>query len=213
MLLALHFYNMSKILIGVVVVLLLAGGGAFVWMTLPTTTKPALQPATSQPQLETYASSTLGFTISYPKGYTVNETYAYDQFGEKKLIHGVKFAISGEIATGTNLSANDTGVSVEWLPRAKNCTGDIYVLANVSAVNLTEGTIKYSIATTSEGTAGNFFQETVYAIASSTPCTAVRYFIHSNNIGNFATGTVREFDRVGLLKEFDKIRQSLKFTR
>lgn len=204
---------MIKILIGVAVVLALAAGGAFVWMTLPAKSEPTSQPVTPQPDpVETYASSTLGISISYPPGYTPNETYAYDAFGPAKLIRGVKFTVPLQMATGTNLSADDTGISIEWLPRAKTCTGDIYIKANVPAVSLTEGTTKYSVATTSEGAAGNVYEETVYAIASSTPCTAVRYFIHSTNIGNYATGTVREFDRAALLREFDKIRQSLKLT-
>ncbi|MBI5456947.1 hypothetical protein HY969_04400 [Candidatus Kaiserbacteria bacterium] len=206
---------MTKILIGLVVVLLLATGGVYVWMTLQPKPEPTPAPVTTpQPEpLETYASSTLGFSIWYPKGYAVNELYAYDQFGPEKLIHGVKFTIPLTMATGTNLSANDTGISVEWLPRAKTCTGDIYIPANVPAFNLTDGSVKYSIATTTGAAAGNFYEETVYALSSSTPCTAVRYFIHSGNIGNYATGTVREFDRAGLVREFDKIRQSLKFTR
>ena len=38
---------------------------------------------------------------------------------------------------------------------------------------------------------------------------AVRYFIHSSNIGNYPEGAVREFDRQALLNQFDQIRRSL----
>ncbi len=115
------------------------------------------------------------------------------------------------MATGTNL-ASDTGVSVEWLPNAHSCTGDIFVQANVTPQSLSENGIEYSVATTTSGAAGNFYEEDVYALAGSKPCTAVRYFIHSTDIGNYATGTVTAFDRDSLISQFDAIRQSLTLT-
>jgi hypothetical protein len=162
----------------------------------------------------TYASSTLGVSVVYPKTYAVNEAYAYDQFGPKKLIHGVKFLMPESMATGTNLSAVDTGVSVEQLPRAVRCTGDIYLLANVKAQSTIINGVNYSVATSSGAAAGNLYEEIIYALADSKPCTALRYFMHSSNIDNYATNTpIREFDRAAVLKDFDAIRDSLQLTR
>ncbi len=154
-----------------------------------------------------FATST--YEVQFPSGYTLNTDYAYDQFGPKKLIHGVSMTIASEVATGTNLSASDTGVRIEQLPNAKRCTADIFIPANVTASNITEGGVEYSLATTSGAGAGNFYEEIVYALATSNPCTAVRYFIHSANISNFPAGMVREFDRAALLGAFDGIRKSL----
>lgn len=159
-----------------------------------------------------YASTTLGYSISYPQGYMVNEAYAYDQFGPKKLVKGVSFTIPAAMATGTNLSA-DTHVSVEELPRAKNCTADIFIPANVKAAALTDGTTQYSVASTSGAGAGNFYEETVYALTGSKPCTAVRYYVHSTNIGNYPQGAVTEYDKASLLSAFDTIRRSLVLSR
>jgi hypothetical protein len=39
-------------------------------------------------------------------------------------------------------------------------------------------------------------------------CTAVRYLVHSTNIGNYEPGAVREFDRPALIDLFDQIRRS-----
>jgi hypothetical protein len=100
-------------------------------------------------------------------------------------------------------------VIVEQLPRAKNCTGDIFVYDNVKATTRTENGVTYSVASTSGAGAGNFYEETIYALAGSVPCTAVRYYIHSSNIGNYTPGTVREFDKNALLDSFDDIRTSL----
>jgi hypothetical protein len=74
---------------------------------------------------------------------------------------------------------------------------------------MVDGSVSYSLATTSGAGAGNFYEEWVFALASSSPCTAVRYFIHSGNIGNYPTGAVTEFDHAALIKDFDSIRRSL----
>ena len=156
----------------------------------------------------TAGSSTPAFTIKYPKAYTLNSTYAYTAFGPKKPISGVQFVIPATMATGTNLSS-DTGVSVEWLPNARNCTGDIFVEANVKAHSFNDNGVQYSVATTTGAAAGNLYEEQVYALVGSKPCTAVRYFIHSSQIANYPPGTVSAFDESALLQQFDKIRQSL----
>ena len=163
-----------------------------------------------QPATETYATST--FAITYPAGYTADASYIYDQVNPKKPISGVKFTIPGSMATGTNLSS-DTYLSVEWLPRAKKCTGDIYLAANVRPHSETFASTTYSVATSSGAAAGNIYEESVYALQGSSPCIAVRYFIHSGNIGNYPAqgepGAVGEFDRAALLSAFDTIRASL----
>ena len=154
----------------------------------------------------TYATST--YSIVYPQDFTVDETYVNTEVNPKKPIHGVSFTIPGTMATGTNLSA-DTHVAVEQLPRAKKCTADIYLQQNVKPVDTTDGGVAYSVATTSDAGAGNFYEEMVYALSGSSPCTAVRYFIHSSNIQNYPDGAVKEFDHAALLSAFDSIRQSL----
>ena len=110
------------------------------------------------------------------------------------------------MATGQPLA--DSGVR-STASRAKRCTGDIYLQANVVARDIIENGTEYSFASSTGAAAGNRYEEDVYALATSSPCTAVRYFIHSAAIENFPAGTVREFDRGALLTEFDKIRQSL----
>jgi len=158
--------------------------------------------------MQAYTSTALGFSLQYPRGYTVNDAYTYDQFGPKKLIQGVSFTIPASMATGTNLSS-DTRLSVEQLPNAKNCTGDIYLKANVKAHGITDNSVNYSVASSSEAAAGNRYEEIVYALSGTKPCMAVRYFIHYGAIENYPAGAVTEFDKTKLLGLFDTIRQSL----
>ena len=197
---------MKGALIALVAAIILGGAGFFAWKAFspnPTPSAPVLVVDTRN----TYATST--YSVRYPGNFVLNAQYAYDQFGPKKLINGVKFIIPAAMATGTNLSANDTGVSVEQLPRAKNCTGDIYLLASVTAHDIIENGTEYSFASSTGAAAGNLYDEQVYALATSSPCTAVRYFIHSSNISNYPAGMVSEFDRAALITAFDKIRQSV----
>jgi hypothetical protein len=58
--------------------------------------------------------------------------------------------------------------------------------------------------------AGNLYDVAIFALPGSNPCLAVRYTIHSTNIGNYDPGTVKPFDRTGLIKTFATIRRTLR---
>ncbi|MBV9159864.1 MAG: hypothetical protein JO019_04680 [Candidatus Kaiserbacteria bacterium] len=206
---------MAKYVVGVIAFILVVAGGYWLLkgksaapsqdMTGSTTTTTMPQQAATS----TYATST--FSVVYPNDFTVDPNYTYTQVNPAKPIAGVKFTIPMTMATGTNLSS-DTYVSVEQLPHAKNCTGDIYLHDNVKAVSMSDNGVTYSVASTTGAGAGNFYEEWVYAISGSSPCTAVRYFIHSGNIGNYPPGTVTEFNKDALTAAFDSIRRSLTLT-
>ncbi len=154
-----------------------------------------------------YASSTLGFTLRFPQNYTADQTYVYQGLGPNKTIKGVKFTIPAAATTGTNLS-KDTYLSVEMVPNAATCSASLFVDGGKTATFSDSG-VEYSVATTSGAGAGNIYDEAVFAIPGSSPCTAVRYLIHSTQVANYPAGTVREFDRAGVVNEFDAIRRSL----
>jgi|GEM_PF-681572 len=198
---------MLKYIVGAVGIIVVLAAAYYFFMMPQTAPAPTPEVTeTQQPVVNTYATST--YSIQYPPEFMADENYAYDQFGPEKLIHGVKFTVPEQMATGTNLS-NDSYIAVEQLPRAQNCTADIYLKDDVRAVEFTENGVAYSVATTSGAGAGNFYEEMVYALKGSSPCTAVRYMIHSTNIGNYEPGAVMEFNRDALLTAFDSIRQTL----
>ena len=151
-----------------------------------------------------YHDARLGFAIAHPPHWSVDTAYKYEAPG--KTIAGVSFTIAAARAAGTNLS-RDSRLSVEHLAGA--CVASRFLDQAQGQHDVSEGNRTYSLATTDEGAAGNRYEETVYALAGTSPCVAIRYFIHSTNIANYDPGTVREFDRDGLLKTFDRMRRSL----
>ncbi|MDD5110241.1 MAG: Ser-Thr-rich GPI-anchored membrane family protein [Patescibacteria group bacterium] len=158
---------------------------------------------------EVYHDGTVGFTVRYPAEYSLNTAYAYQGLGPGKDIHGVKFTIPTSTAAGTNLSSFDTGVSVEIIPATADCNAGLFLDREVNPQAVTDNGTDYSFASSTEGAAGNLYEEDVWALPGTNPCLAVRYLIHSTNIGNYPEGTITEFNRTGLIDQFDKIRQTL----
>lgn len=164
---------------------------------------------------QVYATSTAGFSIRFPQGFVFEPNYTYQALGPKKGISGVKITIPESATAGTNLS-KDTYLSVEWLPKATDCVATAFIDSGnkpPKAATFTDAGVDYSVATTTGVGAGNIYDEAVFAIPGSSPCTAVRYFIHSSNIANYPKGTVKEFDKAGLISVFDAIRRTLVFGR
>lgn len=157
---------------------------------------------------QAFASSTAGFSIRFPEGYSVDPAYRYQALGPGRSIAGVRFIVSADMAAGTNLS-RDSYVSVEWLPGAASCSADLFIEPSGAPSTFTDAGIDYSVATGTDAGAGNIYDEAVFAIPGTNPCTAVRYFIHSTQIGNYPEGTVTEFDKAKVVTEFDFIRRSL----
>lgn len=172
---------------------------------------------------QTYTNASRGFALQiptvsgsnaaqYPNAYSVDESYEYQALGPAKTISGVKFTIPGNMATGTNLSS-DSYVSVEQIPGLASCTASPFLMDGAKVSTVTDGATTYSMGTTSDAGAGNRYDETVYAISGSSPCTAVRYFIHYGAIGNYPAGSVEEFNERNLVTAFDGIRRTLTLTK
>ena len=166
-----------------------------------------------------YRSSSGSFTIRLPSfatygagmnidGYKVDEKYIYQALGPAKEIKGTKFTIPTGTATGTNLSA-DAYISIEQIPNSVECSAKLFLRNGVKENVVTDGGLTYSVASSSDAALGNRYDENVYALSGTNPCIGIRYFIHYGVFENYPEGTIRQFDRKTLVKEFDDIRRTL----
>jgi hypothetical protein len=201
----------NSLIAGIVILIVLVVGGFLAWKAI-SNSAPAEEPApTPEAPVVTdtrasYASSTMKFSLRYPQEFTLQEPYAYTRVSPTKPISGVKFAVPVALTEGTNL-APDSGVSVETLPRANLCTGDIYLKANVKAQPTTSGAITYSVATSTETVGADTFEEAVFAIPGTSPCIAMRYFLHT--VAATGTASTTPYDRTAVLTALESIRNSL----
>lgn len=158
---------------------------------------------------EQYRATDGQFSLRYGKGYVVDEKYRYEpELGVS--IAGVKFTIPPALAEGTNLS-KESYFSVEKIPSASECSAKSFFARDIPVMEHMEE--NYSVASFTGAGAGNRYEETVYAVPFSIPCTAVRYFLHYMVFENYAPGMVKEFNKASILKEFDQIRGTLLLNR
>ena len=154
----------------------------------------------------TFSDRDAPFSISYPADYRLDEALIADN----KLggIHAYYFWVPDRFVRGTNL-APDSKLSVEVNVSARTCTPDLFQDSATGYHVETMGPITFNVSKTGDAGAGNFYEDDVYAVANSKPCIAVRYSIHSHNIGNYDPGAVRAYDATSLAREFDEIRKSI----
>ncbi len=190
--------------------------GALVWFFTPVknlfhraTPAPQTQ-TTTEPEVQNYTNDVIGVSVKYPTGFTLNPTWQNTSVVPTKPISGIQFTIPASMATGTNL-AEDTYVSIEQLPRAKSCTGDIFMAQTVKPHDMVDNGVTYSVASSTDAAVGNRYEETVWAIKGSSPCTAVRYHVHYGAYENYPPGTIVEFNKTALLNAFDQVRRSVVF--
>jgi len=154
-----------------------------------------------------YGDAKLGFSIAYPAKWRVDRAHVYPNPIENARIAGVAFIIPPELTLHTNLST-ESYLSVESAPAAGTCTPSAFLETTDTQRDEDQGSLHWSVATAGDAGAGNVYDETLYALKGSHPCLAIRYFIHSTNVGNYTPGTVKEFDRAALVGMFDRIRST-----
>ena len=159
-----------------------------------------------------YSNGARGFSIRLPGAFAVDESYKYTELGPAKNISGVKFTIPLDMATGTNLGS-DSYISVEQIPQSillnKECAASFFVDPETPVSKFTDNGTDYSVASSTGAGAGNRYEEMVYALPWSNPCTAIRYFIHTSVFSNYPAGTVKEFNPQNLVSTFDILRRTL----
>ncbi len=155
-----------------------------------------------------YGDARIKFSIAYPEAWKVDPDYVYPMRIEGRELRGVSFSVPESFRARTNL-ASDTRLSVESLKGVRTCEAKRFVDTPQNELTENDGGHVWSVANGGDAGAGNFYDETVYALEGSSPCLAIRYFIHSTNIANYDPGAVKQFDRGALVTMFGRIRSTL----
>jgi hypothetical protein len=165
--------------------------------------------ATAAPQgWKTYRDPRLDFTIAYPPGWTVNTHHESVSRGPDYPIPGVAFHIPPALAKGTNLSPDQTFIAVENQP-GHNCKAAVFLDPVEHEHKLRADGRTYTAASSADAGAGNLYETRIFVLDGTSPCLAVRYFVHSTNIHNYDPGAVSAFDAAALTATFDAIRATL----
>jgi hypothetical protein len=154
-----------------------------------------------------YENAAFGFDTNLPPGFVVNESYLNQNLGPGREIPGVSFEVPESFTKGTNLSS-DSHVAVESLTDV-SCEPQTFLDGASEPQDLVLGNNAYRRSTSVGAAAGNQYEEIVSVTERGDRCYAVRYFIHTTSVGNYESGTVREYDRAQLLRWFDSIATSL----
>jgi hypothetical protein len=158
---------------------------------------------------KTYTNHVLGYSISYPGDWRVVVDYVYPGFGPDHPIKGVAFEIPSTISARTNLSPHLTNVSVESREGRGPCDARRFIPDPADMHDVAEFGRTWSVATQQDAGAGNRYDIKVFVVKNSSPCLAVRYFIHFMAFENYTPGSVRRFDRAALIRQFDAVRKTL----
>lgn len=166
--------------------------------------EPGTPQTTKAPERKDNALGTVyqgdGFSIRLPKEYHVEE-------GQPGA--GVVLVIASSTWTGTNL-ASDTHVGVRNTREPAACSAGLFLNDRpVTPYEWTDGDVTYSVASSTDAAAGSRVEMTFYALPETNPCLVIYYFIRYGAIENYPEGTVKEFDKAALLREFDAIRRTL----
>jgi hypothetical protein len=168
------------------------------------TPKPAAQLPSGW---RTYGDARLGFSIAYPEGWSADRGHVYPTPVHDNHLAGVAFMVPRRLSAHTNLSS-DSYLAVESAEGVASCDASVFLDQPDTQRNEMQGNKRWSVGTMGDAGAGNFYDETVYALEGSKPCLAIRYFIHSTNVANYPEGTVKQFDHTGLVGMFDRIRST-----
>jgi hypothetical protein len=102
-----------------------------------------------------------------------------------------------------------TNVSVESREGRGPCDARRFIPDPGDMHDVAEFGRTWSVATQQDAGAGNRYDIKVFVVKDSSPCIAVRYFIHSMAFENYEPGSVRRFDRAALTRTFDAVRKTL----
>lgn len=153
-----------------------------------------------------------GFSMSYPKGWTADSTFADLNYpnndGVRLKIEGLGVSPTIDLQPGTTLQSQQVTVAVEVLPSyAKDCVAENFLAQQPPDHSGGVDVDRPDYAHAESGDPGGWYstEDFVYRI-STKPCLAVHYFVGFKTPGGANSVGEKQFDRAKLLTLLDTIR-------
>jgi len=189
------------------ILIIIGAIGTFITFLVTAKTDVISQSATPTDTPKPYISTLFNFTITPQPGFTLQEAYLNQTLGPGREIPGIAFQVPEQLTKGTNLSA-DSYIAVEKLPDV-DCEPGSFLDSATSVETVAIGTNTFVKSSASDAGAGNLYIDTVYVVGKGDACYSVRTVEHTTNILNYEPGTVKEYDRKALQKDFIAMIESL----
>lgn len=150
--------------------------------------------------------SATGLSLTYPDTFApalpVQGNYKTEPVLTLQLIESDLYEKTNlsEVYLMFSSSADSQIVSACTEPNQNGAGGPEYPADEITVNGLT------FVHTTAEGAgAGNFYQQEIFRAVQNNACHEVIFFIHFTNAGNYASGTVTEFNRDAVLRNLEAV--------
>ncbi len=192
-----------KFFLSFVMVLFLVLGGAYYFVN---GTPSAVAPKDS---LE-YHNSAVGFSLLHPKDAMLNKQ-EFEGYLSATTHPVVGVWLPESFFEGTNLFEAGVFVGADSATSSlSRCYREKEGEAGGGSRDINGASFK---AYSSNGAgAGNFYESKIYRSLRGNTCVEIVELLHSTNIGNYDSGTVKEFDREKFSKMLETIAQTFIFT-
>lgn len=166
-----------------------------------------------------YTSPDYGFTIQYPKGFTIFERGTdYDKAVGHPMIEVCDgntvgcFAYSGAEYAGTNFEGAALSVNVVTVARTEKECNEIETGSNPITTKTINGLLFHYGEDGDGVAAGSAKTSLVYRTFYNKVCFELSVNFAIANFENFEAGTIKEFDGAKLLNDFDAMVNTFRFT-
>ena len=156
-----------------------------------------------------YEDTQLGISLHRPEDTTIEKT-GFEQFLPLTQAAAVAFVLPKALFKGTNLLEAGAYIGQKATADVPAPWADPYEGETAAGTTSING-VSWATFTSSEGAAGNIYDERVYRTAHNGTCYEIAELLHSAEIGNYDPGTVTEFDKTQFEGYLEAIARSFTF--
>jgi hypothetical protein len=158
-----------------------------------------------------YENERFGFSLYQPEDATI-QTAGFEAYLPLTQTPAAAVVLPEALFAGTNLSEAGVYVGASSVPGAVSGWNQPAPGSAETAFGITDiNGVSWAAFTSSEGAAGNVYEQRVYRTVRDGICFEIVQLLHSLQVGNYPEGSVVEFDREKFEGYLDAIARSFRF--